>query len=193
MIERKPKSGKPKKSKLSQPKLLTFDDYAQRAPLQNGNQELHNGRIVRIPNAPEAHQTLALKLTQHLGSYIAKNKLGKLLSPPIDVVFTQHDVLQPDILFVTNDRLSIIDKQVKGAPDFIVEIGHADKQMSYRKHAFETGGVLEYWLVNINKHTITQYENIDDELVVKEKINIEGSLSSIAIEGFKVTAREIFG
>jgi Uma2 family endonuclease len=65
--------------------------------------------------------------------------------------------------------------------------------MSYRKHAFETGGVLEYWLINLNKHTITQYENIDDELVIKEKINIEGSLSSIAIEGFKVSAREIFG
>jgi Uma2 family endonuclease len=193
MIERKPKTGKPKKTKFKQPKLLTFDDYTQLTPLENSNNELNNGRIVRIPNASEAHQTMALKLTLQLGNYIVKNKLGKLLSPPIDVVFTPNDVLQPDIFFVTNERLSIIDKQVKGAPDFIVEIGNTDKQMSYRKHIFETHGVLEYWLINLNKHTITQYENIDDELIIKEKINIEGSLSSIAIEGFTVKAREIFG
>ena len=104
--------------------------------------------------------------------------------------------MQPDLLVVSNERASIKDRQIKGAPDFIVEIlsdGNTPKEMSYKKHVFETHGVLEYWLINISKHTITQYENIDDELILKEKINIEGSLSSVAIEGFKVTAREIFG
>lgn len=193
MIERKPKMVKPKKTKFKQPKLLTFDDYDRLAPPESGNYELHNGRIVHIPSPSEAHQTLALKLTLQLGNYIVKHKLGKLLSPPIAVIFTPNDTLQPDIFFVANERLSIIDKHVKGAPDFIVEIGNTAKEMSYRKHAFEIHGVLEYWLINLNKHTITQYENIDDELIIKEKINIEGSLSSIAIEGFTVKAREIFG
>ena len=117
--ERAPKSGKPKKLKLKQPKLMTFDDYAQLTPPESGNYELHNGRIIPIPKPTEAHQTMALKLALQLGNHIAKNKLGKLLSPPIEVVFAPNDILQPDILFVSNERLSIIDNQVKGAPDFI--------------------------------------------------------------------------
>jgi Uma2 family endonuclease len=183
---------KAKTLKFKQPKLLTFDDYARLTPPHSGNYELHNGRIINIPSPPEAHRTLALKLTLQLGNYIAKNKLGQLLSPPIAVVFTPNDIMQPDILFVSNERLSIIDNQVKGAPDFIVEIGNTAKEMSYRKHIFGIQGVHEYWLINLNKHTITQYENIDDKLIVREKINIEGSLSSYIIEGFTVNARDIF-
>jgi Uma2 family endonuclease len=191
--EHKPKSAKSKKGKVKQPKMLTFDDFARLAPPESGNNELHSGRIIHLPSPTEAHQTLALKLTLQLGNYIVKHKLGKLLSPPINVVFTAYDALQPDILFVSNEHLSIIvDKQVKGVPDFIVEIGNTAKEMSYRKHIFETRGVLEYWLINLNKHTITQYENVDDELVIRHKINIEGSLSSVAIEGFTVQARDIF-
>ena len=190
--EHAPKSAKPKKGKSKQPKMLTSDDFARLTPPDSGNHELHNGRIIHIPSPSETHQTLALKLTLQLGNFIAKHKLGKLLSPPVNVIFTPNDTLQPDILFVTNERLAIIDKQVKGVPDLIVEIGNTAKEMSYRKHIFETRGVLEYWLINLNKHSITQYENVDDELVIRHKINIEGSLSSIAVEGFTIQARDIF-
>lgn len=190
--ERAPKSGKPKKLKVKQPKLMTFDDYAQLTPPESGHYELHNGRIINIPSPVEAHRTLALKLTLQLGNYIAKHKLGKLLSPPMTVVFSPNDTLQPDMLFVSNERLSIIENQVHGAPDFIVEIGNTEKAMSYRKHLFETLGVYEYWLVNLNKQTITQYENVDDELTVRTKINRDGSLSSVIIEGFTVKASDIF-
>ena len=190
--ERAPKSGKPKKNKVKQPKMMTFDDYAQLSPPDSGNYELHNGRIINIPNPVEAHRTLALKLTLQLGNYIAKHKLGKLLSPPMTVVFSPNDTLQPDMLFVSKERLSIIENQVHGAPDFIVEIGNTEKAMSYRKHLFETHGVYEYWLVNLNKQTITQYENVDDELTVRTKINRDGSLSSVIIEGFTVKASDIF-
>ncbi len=190
--ERAPKSGKPKKNKVKQPKLMTFDDYNQLTPPESGHYELHNGRIIPIPKATETHQTIALKLALQLGNHIVKNKLGKLLSPPIDVVFSPNDTLQPDILFVSNERLSIIENQVKGAPDFIIEIGNTEKAMSYRKHLFETHGVYEYWLINLNKQTITQYENVDDELVIRTKINRDSSLSSVIIDGFTLKASDIF-
>jgi Uma2 family endonuclease len=190
--ERAPKSGKPKKLKFKQPKLVTFDDYAQLAPPESGHYELHNGRIIPIPKSTEAHQTVALKLALQLGNYIVKNKLGKLLSPPIDVIFSPNDALKPDILFVSNERLSIIDNQVKGAPDFIVEIGNTEKGMSYRKYLFGLHGVDEYWLINLVKQTITQYENIEDELIIRTKINRDGSLSSVIIDGFSLKASDIF-
>lgn len=186
---------KAKPLKFTQPKLLTFDDYARLTPLDSGNYELHNGKIIHMPSPLEPHQTLAFKLTLQLGNHIVKNKLGKLLFAPMDVIFNKNDTMQPDILFVSNERLSIIDRQVKGAPDFIVEIlsdGNTPKEMSYKKHVFETHGVREYWLVNLAKQTITQYENIEDEFVVRSKINVNGSITSVVIEGFTLKASDIF-
>ncbi len=186
---------KAKSLKFTQPKLLTFDDYARLTPPDSGNYELHNGKIIHIPSPLEPHQTLAFKLTLLLGNYIMKNKLGKLLFAPMDVIFSVNDTMQPDILFVTNERLSIIDRQVKGAPDFIVEIlseGNTAKEMSYKKHVFETHGVREYWLINLAKQTITQYENIEDEFIIRNKINSDGTLSSVVFEGFTLNASDIF-
>ena len=186
---------KAKSLKFTQPKLLTFDDYTRLTPPDSGNYELHNGKIIHMPSPLEPHQTLAFKLTLSLGNYIMKNKLGKLLFAPMDVIFNANDTMQPDILFVSNERLSIIDRQVKGAPDFIVEIlseGNTAKEMSYKKHVFETHGVREYWLINLAKQTITQYENIEDEFIIRNKINSDGTLSSVVFEGFTLNARDIF-
>ena len=186
---------KAKPLKFTQPKLLTFDDYARLTPPDSGNYELHNGKIIHMPSPLEPHQTLAFKLTLQLGNHIVKNKLGKLLFAPMDVIFNTNDTMQPDILFVSNERLSIIDRQVKGAPDFIVEIlseGNTTKEMQYKKYVFETHGVREYWLINLAKQTITQYENIEDEFIIRSKINVEGSLSSVVIEGFALKASDIF-
>ncbi len=186
---------KAKPLKFTQPKLLTFDDYARLTPLDSGNYELHNGKIIHMPSPLEPHQTLAFKLTLHLGNHIVKNKLGKLLFAPMDVIFNKNDTMQPDVLFVSNERLSIIDRQVKGAPDFIVEIlseGNTTKEMQYKKYVFETHGVREYWLINLAKQTITQYENIEGEFVVRSKINADGSLSSVVVEGFTLKASDIF-
>jgi Uma2 family endonuclease len=159
---------KPKPLKFTQPKLLTFEDYAH-IVWQN---------LIRL-----------------LGNFVHKSKIGTFLFAPMDVIFNPHDTLQPDILFISNERSSIIDGQIKGAPDFIVEIlseGITTKELSYKKYVFETHGVREYWLVNLAKQTITQYENFEDEFVIRNKIKIDGSLTSFVIEGFTLKASDIF-
>jgi len=41
----------------------------------------------------------------------------------MDVVLSDHDVFQPDILFISNNRLHIIgDRNIQGSPDLVIEI-----------------------------------------------------------------------
>ena len=186
---------KVKMLKFTQPKLLTFDDYARLTPPDSGNYELHNGKIIHMPSPLFPHQKLLRRLMRLLSNFTDDNQLGELLCAPMDVIFNENDTMQPDILFVSNERSAIIDRQIKGAPDFIVEIlsdGNTTKEMSYKKHIFETHGVREYWLINLKKQTITQYENIEDEFVIRNKIQRDGSLSSLVIEGFTLKASDIF-
>jgi Uma2 family endonuclease len=186
---------KPKPLKFTQPKLLTFEDYARLTPSNSGNYELHNGRIIHTPSPLIPHHRLSRRLVRLIENYLFDNPIGELFYAPMDVIFNPNDTMQPDILVVSNERASIKDRQIKGAPDFIVEIlsdGNTTKEMSYKKYVFETHGVREYWLVNLAKQTITQYENFEDEFIIRNKIKIDGSLTSFVIEGFTLKASDIF-
>ena len=180
--------------KFPQSKLLTFKDYERLTPPDNGNYELHNGQIVFMASPLAQHQTVAFKLTMQIGNHIMAHDLGKLLFAPMDVIFSRIDTFQPDLLFITNERLYIIDRQVKGAPDFIIEIlsdANTNKEMSYKKFVYETTGVQEYWVINIVKQTVTQYENVEGEFLIRKVARPNDSLISTVIDGFQVQVNDI--
>jgi Uma2 family endonuclease len=113
----------------------------------------------------------------------------------MDVILTPYDIVQPDILFISKDRLNIIDGQVKGAPDLVIEIlseGNMAKEMSYKKHIFESTGVQEYWLINPAKKRVTQYKNEEGEFFPIHILDTEGVLNSIVVEGFSFKIGDIF-
>jgi Uma2 family endonuclease len=187
-----------KKIDFPQPQLLTFEDYARLTPYDSGNYELHNGKIIFVESHIYEQQQILGQISTCLYFHVKKYNLGHVFMAPLDTVLTPFDVLQPDILFVSRERLSIIDKQVKGAPDFIVEVlaeGNYTKEMSYKKHIYESTCVREYWFINVIKQSLTQYENIDGEFqqknIFKAK-NTEGVIQSIVIEGFEMKMSDIF-
>ena len=184
-----------KKVRIPKPKLLTYDDYARLTPPDSGNYELHNGKIITMPTPTALHQLISMKLSIILGSFILKNQLGTLLAAPMDTIFSKNDTLQPDLLFVSNERLDIIKKQVDGAPDFVIEIAspsNSQKELSYKKYVYETSGVREYWLINPEKQQISQYENIDNELVRLGVWSLEDEFESKVLIDFKIKVKEIF-
>jgi Uma2 family endonuclease len=71
---------------------------------------------------------------------------------PFDVVFSFHDVVEPDLVFVAPGQLDILtDKNIQGAPALVVEIlssstRRRDEQL--KRRLYERTGVREYWLVN---------------------------------------------
>ena len=185
---------KAKPPKLPQPKLLTFADYERLTPPNSGNYELHNGKILFMPSPLAPHQILSGNLFADIHVHIRARKLGVVIAAPMDVIFTPNDTIQPDILFIVADRLDIIDRQVKGAPDFIVEIlseGNTAKDMSYKKHIYESSGVREYWVVNLKKQILRQYENIEGEFFSKQ-FNIGDTVQSLVIEGFSLEINDLF-
>jgi Uma2 family endonuclease len=186
------------KQKLTQHRLLTYDDYARLTPIDSGNYELHNGKIIFMPSPIEEHQDTSMAISSHLYFHVKKYDLGKVLAAPMDIIFTPHDTFQPDILFVSKERLNIIDRQVKGVPEFIVEIlsdGNIPKEMSHKKDIYESTGVKEYWFINLKKKTLIQYENVDKKFIQKNLFkaeNTEGVVESLVVEGFNMKMSDIF-
>lgn len=181
--------------RLPQPKLLTYDDYARLTPADSGNYELHNGKIIFLPSPLSPHQNISMNLSVEMGGFIRQRKLGKLLAAPMDVRFTPNDVVQPDLLFVPNEKLDRIKRIVEGAPDLIVEIksdGNTATDMSYKKYLYETNGVQEYWIVYPNKKTISIYLLVEDELRFQRTLTVADTLKSLVLSGFEMPVVAVF-
>lgn len=185
-----------RKIRIPKPKLLTYDDYAKLTPPDNGNYELHKGQIIFMPTPIPKHQEISGKLHYLLFGYTLSHKNGKVYAAPMDTEFTPNDTLQPDILFISKERLSIIgEKKIEGAPDFIVEIlspSNTNKEMSYKKYIYESCGVKEYWVIYPEKKTVKQYESRDNEFVLIGEFGINDSVKASIIEGFTVKIADIF-
>lgn len=184
--------------KFPKPKLLTYEDYARLTPPDSGHYELHNGKIIYMPSPIIKHQDVCGNIFAEIKFHLKKNKIGKVYIAPLDVSFTENDTFQPDILFVRQDRIEALEateKRIVGAPDFVVEVkskGNTPKEMSYKRFVYESEIVYEYWFVNLDDQTLTQYENIENELRIKNTYHIGEIVQSVIIQGFSMAIADIF-
>jgi Uma2 family endonuclease len=187
-----------KNIKFPKPKLLTYNDYARLTPPESGHYELLNGKIVEKISNTIQHQDVCGNIASEIKIFLKQNKIGKVYIAPLDVTFTENDTFQPDVLFVRQERIEALEateKRIVGAPDFVVEVkskGNTPKEMSYKRFVYESETVLEYWFVNVDDETLTQYENIDNELRIKKIYSLNDTVESIVIKGFSISVSEMF-
>ena len=131
---------------------LTYDDFLL-FPDDGRRHELIDGEHYVTPSPNTRHQRLVGRLFLVLANHVEQHPAcGEVFVAPFDIVFTQFDIVEPDVLFVAGDQADIVtDKHVCGAPALVVEIlspgtRRVDEKIKYR--LFERTGVREYWLVD---------------------------------------------
>lgn len=177
-------------------KVLTYDDYVALTPPDSGEFELQNGKIIQMASPSTRHQDVVVELTSQMHTHAKKHKLGKVLTAPMDTQFDKFNTFQPDILFVSAERAGIIgEKKIDGAPDLVVEVlseSNSQQEMSFKKHIYESHAVREYWVVNLRKNTVTQYTNIEGELMPVKIHSGPDVVESQVLAGFKISVQDIF-
>jgi Uma2 family endonuclease len=183
------------KKRIPQEKLLTYEDYARLTPPDSSNYELHNGKIITMATPIPRHQKISGKLHFFLFGHTLLNNLGEVYAAPMDTKFTEHDTVQPDLLFISKDRLHIIgEKKIEEAPDFVIEImspGNTPKEMVYKKELYESCGVREYWIIYPKKSIIRQFENKNNTFVQVGEFGLDDTVHSFVVKDFKVKVRDI--
>ena len=120
--------------------------------------QLLDGEMILAPSPTSRHQTVSTQLFSALREYVREHALGRVWYAPLDVVLSNHDVAQPDILFVSNARSGIVtEANIQGAPDLVVEIlspGTADYDQGYKMALYGRHGVREYWVVDPGIETV---------------------------------------
>lgn len=106
--------------------------------------------ILGMPPVPR-HQAIVGEVLFLLMT-IARRSGGQVFTSPIEVYLDEHNVFEPDVLYLVPDsQCQITEKRLIGAPDLVVEVlspGTAkfDRQEKYL--AYEQHGVREYWIID---------------------------------------------
>ncbi|MCI0620960.1 MAG: Uma2 family endonuclease [Acidobacteria bacterium] len=146
--------------------VWTYEDYCV-LPQDFNRHEIIEGDHVVTPSPTSRHQKALTRLLFVLDSHIQAHSLGELIVAPIDVLLAPTSVVQPDLLFIARERLSIIgEANIQGAPDLVVEVlspstealDRGAKMALYAKY-----GVPHYWILDASRLRLEIYELEDEE------------------------------
>jgi Uma2 family endonuclease len=175
---------------------LTYDDLAA-LPDDGKRYELIGGEVYELPCPSFFHQFGSLMLVRLLSDWVYARQLGVIAYAPLDVRFDPRNTVQPDIIFLSRERLHLLRrgayKLIDGAPDLLIEIlSPYNRGHDFIKKAalYATFGVREYWIVDPEASTIT-VQVLRDGLYVP-LVADDGIVRSEVLPGFEVNPKDLF-
>ena len=173
---------------------LTYEDYANMP--DDERYELINGELIMVAAPNELHQRLIKRLVRYF-LIVEDDGLGWVYFAPFDVVLSDHDVVQPDLLFVLRDNAHIITTaNVQGSPDLVVEIlspSTSRRDWNQKRDLYAKHGVKELWIADPDARIVwvmTLRDGKYDEALIYEDTQ---TLISPTLAGFTIDLREVFG
>ena len=142
---------------------LTFDDFLL-FPDDGKRHELIDGEHYVTPSPNLRHQRILGKLHLVIGNCLEQHPIGEVFFAPLDVVMSEHDVVEPDLLYVSRERAEqvIVPQHVRGVPDLVVEVaskGTRKRDETIKRALYERTGVSEYWVVDPEIDVVRVYRN----------------------------------
>jgi len=173
-------------------KKLTYDDYVD-LPEDGNRYEIIDGELYVNPSPNTKHQRVLGRLFIALSAFVDAHDLGEVFMAPLDVVMSRNDVVQPDVLFVSSERSSVLTKaNVQGAPDIAIEVlsdGTRRTDETTKLARYEQFGVREYWLVDPDDDSIRILRLSGRKF---ERIIVGGNITSPLLPGFSLGLRDLF-
>jgi len=170
---------------------LTYDDFVNLP--DDKRYEIIDGELYLTPTPTTKHQRVLGNLSMALHHWTRAKKLGEVFFARLDVVLSDRDIVEPDLIFVSAARMKIIvPENIRGVPDLLgevltVETRNFDETVKLKR--YEYFGVPEYWIVDpqteslrIHRHNGRRYEAVD----------VAGTITSPLFPGFSLPLSEVF-
>lgn len=175
-------------------KKYTYEDYVNMS--DDKRYELIEGELLMTPSPIPKHQRILRKLEFILEKFVSENNLGEIFFAPCDVYLDDENVIQPDIMFISKERLNIIgEKNIQGAPCLTIEIiseSSAYMDMVQKKLLYAKFGVKEYWIVIPEEESIEIYLLKDNIYELYKTYRKNDTLETASLKGLKIELKKIF-
>lgn len=136
-------------------------EYLWEAPDDGNRYEVIDGELFVTTSPDWMHQYGSANLHLILGNHVKSHGLGYVVAAPVGVVLAPRVGVQPDLVYVSNERAGIITPRgVYGVPDLVIEIlspSTEDVDRGTKRRIYATAGVPHYWLLDPPTRALEPY------------------------------------
>jgi len=179
---------------------LTYDDFLL-FPDDGKRHELIDGEHYVTPSPNTRHQRISGRLHLLIGNWLDAHSAGQVFYAPFDVVFSNFDVVEPDLLYMSNERAAdvLTEKHVAGVPEIVIEIGSPGtrrRDETLKRRLYARTGVSEYWIVDPTVDAIRIFRRIGDGLSFDRPLELSAEagdvLTTPLLPGLEIPLARVF-
>ena len=168
------------KSRINATTYYDLPEYQQYDLIQL----IHGEVIFPMPPIP-LHQQIVGEIL-YLFMTIARKTNSKAYTSPIEVYLDEHNIFEPDVLFLKSDSsCEVEEKRLKGAPDLVVEVlspGTAKYDRQEKYQVYQKHGINEYWIADPTHQTIEVWTLKAKQFVRQGAYGVDDSFDSITLK-----------
>jgi Uma2 family endonuclease len=173
--------------------LLSYEDYLN-LPDDGVRREIVEGEVLVTPSPNIRHQMLVGFLFNALYNHVRVERGGLVFVSPLDVRLSDHDIVEPDVIYVADERSEIIRKNfMLGSPSLLIEVVSDPRTDRVRKRAlYARAGVPEYWIVDPEADRVEVHRLSKDTYGKPEIVEPGDTLRTGLLPGLAIDVAELF-
>ncbi|RPI60270.1 MAG: Uma2 family endonuclease [Lysobacterales bacterium] len=191
-------SGREAKAVTGASVKLTYDDFLL-FPDDGKRHELIDGEHYVTASPNTRHQRVSGNLHWLLRSHLESHPIGRIFYAPFDIVLSRFDVVEPDLLYMTNARAAEIltAQHVTGSPELVIEIGSPStrrRDETIKRRLYERSGVVEYWVVDPDVDIVRVFRRSGNrfERPIELSLEADDTLTTSLFPALELPLRDIF-
>ena len=142
---------------MSQAVRFTYEDLEQ-FPDDNKRRELIDGEVYVSPAPNSRHQLIVTDLSFLIGLYLREKPLGRVIVAPLDVIFSEYEVAEPDLIYLSKEKADRLGQRgIEGAPDWLTEVTSPStrkRDFGIKLKLYQKYGVRLYWIIDLDEEVI---------------------------------------
>ena len=188
--------------KASTSMKLTYQDLLG-LPEDLLRHELIDGEHYVTPSPNTKHQRVVMNLGWLVRGYLEEHPIGEVFASPLDIVLSKFDVVEPDLLYISRERLErhLNDRNLAAAPEMVIEVlspstRRRDEGVKHR--LYERYGVLEYWRIDPVSDAVKVFHLVEGRFVQQAELSLQAGspapvLTTPLLPGIGLPLDKIFG
>ncbi|RKY62808.1 MAG: Uma2 family endonuclease [Candidatus Latescibacterota bacterium] len=181
---------------VARKKKVSYLDYLF-LPDDGKRYEVIDGEVYMTPAPTTGHQDVLGRLWDIVFRFVSARGMGRVFFAPVDVVLSDYDVVQPDLIYVGRDREDIVHREgIRGAPDWVVEVTSPTTSLRDRvekRALYERYGVGEYWVVDPEARQVEVWILEEGKYRGPEVYVAEDEVPVWTVPGLTVPLERVFG
>ena len=177
---------------------LTYDDFVS-FPDDGKRHELIAGEHYVTPSPNTQHQRIVGSLHLLIASWLETRPVGQVFLAPYDVVLSEFDVVEPDLVYLSNERAAqvLTPLHANGVPEIVIEIaskGTRKRDETVKRRLYERMGVSEYWVVDPEIDAVRVYRRDGDRFARLVELSRESNdiLMTVLLPGLELPLSRVF-